>query len=533
MTTIKLIQKFKSINSLFSDTNLTRKAYLNALASALEYAARLAVGFLITPIMVAGLGDFLYGMWQTLNRVVGYISPSSGRPTQALKWTLANLQASDDYVQKRKFVGSTILVWLFFLPLLSTLGGVITWSLPYFFKIPAEYLWPVRLACGVLVINLAMINLSAVPKSILEGQNLGYKRMGLNAFLILVGGGLTWLALYLHTGLIGVALSTLATTVLVGVVFLVVARSNTPWIGVVWPTIKEARQFLGLSGWFLGWNLIMQLMNGSDVVILGILISIEAVTNYTITKYLPETMISFVAIVVFAITPGLGGIIGSGNRKRAGEVRGEIMALTWLIVTVFGTTILILNRPFLSLWVGPGHFVGEISNLLVIVLVTQFVFIRNDANIIDLTLQLRQKVILGFVSVALSILLSVVLVSFFNTGIVGLIIGFILGRIPLSLAYPWMIGRFLGVSLSSQLKGTFRPVLATIIFLGCLPFLSNRLVTNIGSGVMGWITLVVYGGITGILVSLGAFFIGLSKKQRRHILNRFKVLLSSTSDELS
>ena len=38
------------------DGSLTKKAYLNALTEALDYGARLAVGFLITPLLVAGLG---------------------------------------------------------------------------------------------------------------------------------------------------------------------------------------------------------------------------------------------------------------------------------------------------------------------------------------------------------------------------------------------------------------------------------------------------------------------------------------------
>jgi len=35
---------------------------------------------------------------------------------------------------------------------------------------------------------------------VLTGENLGYKRMGLSAILVFVGGGLTWLALYLKRG---------------------------------------------------------------------------------------------------------------------------------------------------------------------------------------------------------------------------------------------------------------------------------------------------------------------------------------------
>ena len=61
----------------------------------------------------------------------------------------------------------------------------------------------------------------------------------------------------------------------------------------------------------------MRVMMASDVVLLGVLDSVELVTTYSLTKYAPETLIMFVGIMVFGITPGLGGIIGSGNLQKA------------------------------------------------------------------------------------------------------------------------------------------------------------------------------------------------------------------------
>jgi hypothetical protein len=64
-------------------------------------------------------------------------------------------------------------------------------------------------------------------------------------------------------------------------------------------------------------------MLASDVVLLGLLGSVESVTSYSLTKYAPETLISVVAIMFFGVIPGLGGIIGSGDFKKAASIRGE------------------------------------------------------------------------------------------------------------------------------------------------------------------------------------------------------------------
>ena len=522
----RLVAKPAFLADLLSDRSLTRKAYLNALASALEFGARLLVGFLVTPLLVAGLGQYYFGTWQILIRLVGYISPASGRPTMALKWTLAQHQNSTDYDQKRRYVGSTIAVWLIFMPFMAVLGGVLAWFAPYWLKAPAGSFFYVRAATGILVANLIMMSLSEMPQSVLEGENLGYKRIGLTVALILVGGGLTWLALYLNTGIVGVAAAALVTSLLTGLLFLRVVRANAPWFGVARPSLHETRQFLGLSWWFLGWNLVMNLMLSMDVVVLGLLKSVESVTGYTLSKYAPEVMISIVAFIVFGSAPGLGGIIGSGDLPKAVRIRSELMALSWLVVTVLGATILLWNQAFLALWVGAQYYVGTGPALLIVLVVTQFVFIRNDANIIDLTLRLSRKVLLGLLSVVLSLLAAAILVGYCRLGIVGLCLGIMAGRLLLSLGYPLLVGRYLGIPFSGQLRGALRPACA-ILALYSVAAATDRLWSG-HPGIIGggWIGLALSMALTGGLALLLAFYGGLSREQRGNIIKRVRMVVA-------
>ena len=48
----------------------------------------------------------------------------------------------------------------------------------------------------------------------MEGENKSYKRMGLATILIFIGGGLTWLALSLDTGIKGVAVAAVILSVI-------------------------------------------------------------------------------------------------------------------------------------------------------------------------------------------------------------------------------------------------------------------------------------------------------------------------------
>lgn len=511
----------------FSDEGLTRKASLNALSSVLEYAARLLVAFITIPIMVLSLGNYHYGLWQILNRVVGYISSTSAKPSEALQWSLANHQTSDDFEQKRSFVGSTIAVWAMFFPLLAISGGILSWFLPIWLNVPPDSIWLVRITAGILVLNLIMINLAAMPRSVLIGQNLGYKRMGLSALLIFLGGGLTWISLLFGTGMVGLAIAALITTLLGAILYLLVVKKYTPWFGVAWPSSEELRKFLRLSGWFLAWDLLLNLMIASDVVVLGLLESVEAVASYTLTKYAPEMLITIVTIMVIGILPGLGKIVGTGDFKKAAQVRSEIMVLSWLILTFSGATIVLWNRVFLQLWVGEKQYAGTLQNLLIMVFVVQFAFIQNDANIINLSLRIKWKVWIGAISIILCLVLAGALINRFNLGMVGLLIGFILGRTVLSICYPALVSDFLKGKLSSQLRGALRPFTVMSILFVVAALLSDDLSRSFTlSGLQGWLIFGFSVPITASIFLLIAYYFGLAALQRRWIVARMSMVIT-------
>lgn len=518
----------KFIAGLLSDKGLNKKAYLNAVTAMLEYGASLLVGFVVTPLLVAGLGNYLFGMWQILNRLIGYINPVSGRPGFALKATLANQQASDDYEQKRRYVGSTLLIWLLFLPLLIGVGAFVSWFVPFWLKAPADYVWTVRAVAGLLVLNVIVSTLASVPQVTLQGENLGYKRMGMSVILVLVGGSLTWLALYLKAGIVGVAVALVATTVITGLFYLGVVRVNTPWFGTAKPRLADTRQMLGLSWWFMGWNAVTTLLIASDVVVLGLFNSVESVTGYTLTKYVPETLIGVIVIVIFGIVPGLGAIVGTGDYQRAMRLRDEIHSFIWLTATTLGASILIWNRVFLGLWVGASHYAGSLPNLLIVVAAMQLALIRSDGNIIDLTLRMNQKVLLGLLSVTVSIAAASLLVGVFNFGIVGLCLGIMAGRLIISIGYPILINRYFGFSILSRIGRALRPAAVTVALFLLAIGLDKFTALTTGSGLSGWLLFFLFAGMTGILMLAISFYTGLSGEQRKSMLKRVRAALATT-----
>src|SRR5256714_2106509 len=206
---------------------LTRRASLTALASLLDYFVKAAVSLVITPILVGGLGRTLYGIWEMPNRIVGYMAATDGRPTEALRLVISQQQA-EDHTIKRRSVGAALVVWLLMIPLVGLVGGILAWLSPTITHAPIERATDVRIACGLLVVSFLFTGLAAVPESVLRGMNLGYKRMGLQASLSIVAGGVAGWAVDEGWGLPGVGVSPSARPMVLRLFFWVLLRTGLP-----------------------------------------------------------------------------------------------------------------------------------------------------------------------------------------------------------------------------------------------------------------------------------------------------------------
>jgi O-antigen/teichoic acid export membrane protein len=492
--------------------SLTRRASLNAVASGLDYGARALVELVVSPLVVSGLGAATYGAWRVLWQWSSYVWGASGRSAQALQYAIAHRQWTATDAEKRQLVGAALFVWLVFLPLLLVAGALGVWLVPHVMDVPDDQVTALRVAAAILTVDAAAITLLTLPRSALVGENLGYTRMGVSTALVVVGGALMVGSVQLDLGLPGLAAATLATTFLTGVVFWSITRRRLAWFGIARPTRTLARWFLGLSAWFLGWKLVLELMIASDVLVLALFVPLTAVAAFALTKWVGDAMAQILSMVVQATIPGIGGYLGSGARDKAAALRGEVMALVWVLGTGMSVTIMLWNHPFVRLWVGEHLYAGDTVTLLLVVLAFQLALIKTDTFVIDVALKPRIKVVAGVVAAVVSIGLAALAAGPLGGGAVGLCLGLVAGRAVLGATAPVAVGRFLGIRLSRQVAAVARPALATALLLTA----AREAAPHVPS--VGWLTLVPAVGATAVVTSGVALLLGLNGPQRRRLV---------------
>lgn len=495
-----------------NNEQLTQKAYLNVAAAMLSFIVTGGASLLINPFLVNGLGSTYYGILQIIQQMTTFMTAADGRPTQALKWFVANQQGMTDHTAKKQAIGSALAIWLVFSPVVLIVGGILVWLSPSITKVSPELYLMVRLATTFYVIDILISGIAMLPDAVMKGMNLGYKRMMLAPFFIILSALLTVGAILLGLSVPGVAAAALAADLLMGVVWWGIIRSMLPWFRVARPNPAGLRQFIAVSGWFFVWTLINKVLLNGDIVVLGMVASPEAVTIYSLTGYVARMVVDLSALALGAITPGLGHFISKQQNVEAGVVRHEMLIINWLLCVSIGVSILIWNRSFIGLWVGKVYFAGALANLMIVLTVFQLTFVRNDAFIIDLTLNLRNKVLLGGLSAILSLALAAILIQ--PLGIVGLCLGLLVGRSILSVGYPLLVGSALNLSSRTQLRGLVRPALVTVILFTATAYLGQYFV------VKDWFRFLLFGSLTFASAFGIALITGLRHNERKAIVSR-------------
>ena len=151
-----------------------------------------------------------------------------------------------------------------------------------------------------------------------------------------------------------------------------------------------------------------------------------------------------------------------------------------------------------------------------VLMIVQLIYIRNDSYIIDLTLQLRDKVLMAIVASVLAIGLSALLIP--RMGIAGMCLGMIIGRLALTISYPLIISKSLGASWKPRPGRSIRPALAmTALFVGSAYFGQSLLVKN-------WVVWAICSGLTFCMVMGVAMIAGLDTELRAALKKRIFML---------
>jgi hypothetical protein len=196
----------------------------------------------------------------------------------------------------------------------------------------------------------------------------------------------------------------------------------------------------GYSAWTLGWIVTDRLFLASELMVVSIMVGAVAVTQYTLTTYVTQFVLSIALVTASGFMPTLGSQLGSADLGAAAAGARSVRALVIGVVVLGSGAVLTFNGAFVDAWVGADHYLGTTLNILLVVCGLQFALIRMDGQILDVTLRIAPKVTIGLMAGVGGIVAGCVAYAHSHDLTVALL-AVIAVRLIANLAYPVLVAR--------------------------------------------------------------------------------------------
>jgi|GEM_PF-2193148 len=436
--------------------DLTRRAKLTFVSQILAQAAQLISGLFFTRIIVHGLEQELYGAWGMITSMLGFLGLANLNATSILKLVLGVRQHNPDVAEKRRLIGAALWQWAIFLPIILLAGTLLVFFAPRLVPTLPENLTAVYWTMALMVLSVPLMQLCSLPASVLSGQNLNYKAMGLNAAMVLGGGALNALGVMAGFGLVVLAVTTLIGILMVNGARLYVVRRNVLWFGIERPRPAEIREMIHLSipgtlGVAAG-----GLLGSADVLLFGYFFGTAAASIYMITG----------ALIRYAVTPfqqllgsgnaGIGFLVGKGEWVRLAALRLELHQTALWGFGVIAAVVLTCNHFFVHLWVGDRFYGGFPLDLAIVLCAFFRQMVQIDSIPLDASLRLYPKVAMAIVWSIIGLAAGWGLAGL--AGPAGIPLGMALGQGGLWASYQFLLRRYTGLPIGWHLRHMVRPL---------------------------------------------------------------------------
>ncbi len=495
---------------------LTRLALFNSAAIFLDQLAVILISLFLSPLIISVVGVSAFAVWQLILRGSRYVSLTDGRSHEMLKWQVSRAVNETDN-DRRQHVGASLVVWISYLPfMILCCVALVIWADTFQAESGIES-QALLLTAILMALNAIFMAVVAFPEAVLRGSNKGYKQIGLRAGTVILAGISSYQVLKAGYGLPGLATVQVISTLVLAILYLRAVRKNVSWWGIRRPTRPQVKYAYRRGFWYFAASLVNFGFASIDILLLGFFASTIEVARFAVTYYVIQMIIVALSTALSAVLPGLGSLLGKGENDKAARIRREGILYTWWFAITISITVLLINESFVSLWIKEDIYAGYIENIMIILMALQMVFLRNDALIINLVLEQKEKVKVTLYSLVVIVVLSALLIP--EYGIIGLCVAIILGRLVVNYFYPRIIARYFG----QKQDGVFKVVSVRGWFVTLLLF-SAGLYLNQHLVLQSWLSLIFTSAGIFIVMLCLLYFLGFNNEQKMMLKRRVSAL---------
>lgn len=489
---------------------------MNILSVYVLYGISMIIGLAVAPILLRGLGDGSYGLMSSSVATWQYLALLSlGTNTIVLRH-IPKVAAAREAGEPER----TISTFLAFNLLIALIGGLLVLGVSpraeRFFKVPPE----LTDIASVSVMLLGFFSVNNSCAAYLGMVLAGSKKLFVNNALAALQGIFIALA---SVGLVamGMGLRAVALMMLVlGIVFTLVrflhVRSLYPGISLRRFDAHAFRVLLGPSLAVLVLGIASTTVYQSGSIIVGASVGVGAVAVYAVTRKLLDSTMGVLIQFSEVMIPYIAEAQVLEEEKGTRLYNRRLLKITTLISAMALFGLLVYGQWLISLWLGPGRFIGR--DIWWMLCVWMFLHAITQPGALVVIAVGKQNLLTVIVVLEAMVSMAVGLLLVGKYGVLGVTIGGLVGAImTVGWFVHWYAAKVTGDTLGRVAKYAFVPglfsVLPAVVWqaglnLILVPTTAERVLFGIST--------------SAILLLWGGWQFGLSRAERERLVQTLK-----------
>lgn len=430
---------------------------------------KMAIAFIMTPILVKNLGNYDYGMWEIIVSIIGYMGLLDLGLQPSVTRNIAYYSAKDE-TQSVNEVYSTSFG---FMLLLSLLSIIVFFSWAYFNpgslaedKGDVQRYQYLLLIVGV---QLAFVFPGSVAESTLDGFHKFFLKNNITIFNTIVGNFFVWYLITPENAIIVLAgISAIGISLKYLIYCYFVSRlSKFPML----PRIKNFT-FIRLSELiFFGSKSFIQgavwkIQTTIDPLLIAWILTPASIIFYAI----PANLINYFRTIVMTMTQAFLPIFSEMALEPDKTKQHSLYLISSKIVLAFlfpiVIAILIIGSDFIGIWIGPEYGESSKEILIVLTLIAVIAHIDPFANKF-LTAENKHGIYAKIMPIAVVINLGVTTLLLDSIGVLGAALGTLVPAVLFSPIYWIYRSKVQSLPLKRYVSYVILPVLLPSIAMTC------------------------------------------------------------------
>lgn len=496
---------------------MIRSILLNTSSNVLILFVKMALTFIMAPILIRNLGNYDYGLWEMFAAVIGYMGMLDLGIKPAISRFTAQHSARDEGEELQTLYSSAFL-FMCFVGLMLAIAFII-WGLVFPNSLAQEGTESERYAllCFIFAAQFVFVFPGYVAESVLEGLQKYHIKNLITLINSLLGSMLIFNMITPENGLVllaGINALGLSSKYLIYFMVLRTARNGLLKPLGVKPSLSRLKELIIFGSKSLVQGISTRIENATDSLVIGTILGPASVPFYSI----PANLVGYIRTLSWTLThvfmPVFSQLSATGNNALIIKTYLQGSRFVVAAVLLLSIGVITLGADFIRLWIGPEF--SENAEILIIILVAftalpmlnpfagRYLTALNEHGIMA-----KWSPLSALLNIGLSIPLA------YSLGIVGVALG---SLIPIGIfVYIYMrkCCALLGIQKREYILLSVLPaVVPAILMFAAITLLKQYWPID------GYLVLLACAMIGSLTYLVAFFFVGLKRDERKYIYKK-------------